>query len=119
MERGEIIAAAELWHLPALVLGDDQVHGPLSHEHLTRWLGGALPPPPRARSGRAADHVRTIEWISERVAQVITSWPELRFGGLLQGIESTLFLLRIDEHLQPRIRGLLLVPPGLPVQIER
>jgi hypothetical protein len=119
MERGEIIEAAEHWHLPALILGDEQVHGPLSHEHLIRWLGGAVLPPPRTRIGRAADHLRAIEWISGRVAQVTTSWPELRFGGTLHGIDSTLFLVRIDEQLQPRIRALLLSPHGMPVQSER
>jgi hypothetical protein len=118
MERGEFLVAADQWHLPALVLGDQQVHGPLSNEHLTRWLGEAVPPP-RVRVGTPVDHIRTIEWISERVAQVSTSWPTLRFGGSLRGIESTVFLLRIDELGHPRIRGLLLVPPELPMESAR
>lgn len=119
MERGEITEAAKLWHLPALILGDEQVHGPLSHEHLTRWLSDAVAAAPHPRIGRAAVHVRTIEWLSERVAQVATSWPELRSGGALEGIESTRFVVRIDEHLQPRIRALFLVAPGMPVESGR
>lgn len=117
-------AAAELWDLPALVLGDGHVHGPMSRPHLERLLAEAVP---RAQStalagqrprggarGEAATRIESAEWLAGRVAQVCARWPEQRFGGFLEGVDSTTFLVRVDEATDPKIRGVVLLPEGYP-----
>jgi hypothetical protein len=112
--------AAGLWDVPALILGDDHVHGPMSSAHLARLLAEAALAPTSVPSGSGAAsseapspesvHLEPVQWISERVALVNARWPEGRLGGFLQGVESTTFMLRIDEYGAPKIRGVLLRP---------
>lgn len=116
--------AAELWDLPALILGDHHVHGPMSRPQLERLLAEAAPlarpeslagQRPRAGS-RQGSYVGEEDcvWLGERVARVRAHWPEERFGGFLSGGGSCEFLVRIDEGGLPKIRGLTLLPPEFP-----
>lgn len=116
--------AVELWDLPALVLGDNHVHGPMSRPHLERLFAEAVPLPEpaslagqRPRAGSRTEPGARIEagvWVAERVARIYARWPEQRFGGFLRGVEATEFLVRIDEAHDPKIRGLMLLPSDFP-----
>lgn len=121
--------AAELWDLPALILGDLHVHGPMSRPQLQRLLAEAVPVSraeslagqrPRAGS-RQASVVAPGEglWVAERIARVSARWPEQRFGGFLSGVESCEFLVRVDESGLPKIRALTLLPPDFPRPFTR
>jgi hypothetical protein len=111
---GDARAAAALWDVPALILGDEHVHGPLSRERLAEVLTDT--PGPGAlerRAERAGDTplellVERVEWTSQRVAAIDVRWPRLRRGGVLHGIEAATFLVRSDELNHPKIRGLVL-----------
>lgn len=116
--------AVELWDLPALILGDGHVHGPMSRPQLQRLLAEAVPlarpeslagQRPRAGS-RQGSHVRGDDgvWLAERVARIHAHWPEQRFGGFLSGSDSSEFLVRVDEGGLPKIRALLLLPSESP-----
>ena len=112
--------AAQLWDVPALILGDTHVHGPMSLDRLASWLrdidgraepdtppsygmaGGETPP------GGGEPLIQRLDWISKRVAMVDARWPCRSRGGLLAGVDGTTFLIRIDQYGQPKIRGLLL-----------
>jgi hypothetical protein len=114
LSAGDAHAAAALWDVPALILGDEHVHGPLSRDRLAEVLAdapgaGALERRAR-RDGEAPTEllVEHVEWTSQRVAAVYARWPRLPQGGLLHGIEAGTFLVRIDEFSQPKIRGLVL-----------
>jgi hypothetical protein len=112
--------AAQLWDLPALILGDTHVHGPMSLDRLASWLrdidGGAVPgmPPsfavPVGETAPGSDEplIQRLDWISMRVAMVHARWPSRPRGGLLDGVSGTTFLIRIDQRGQAKIRGLLL-----------
>lgn len=119
LSAGDARAAAELWDVPALILGDEHVHGPLSRERLAEMLAdmpgpGALGPTTQRngeqRNGDGPPElvVERVEWTSQRVASVDARWPRLPRGGLLHGIEAATFLVRTDESNQPKIRALVL-----------
>jgi hypothetical protein len=111
---GDARAAAELWDVPALILGDEHVHGPLSRERLAEVLAdtpgpGALERRPQRDPGTPVELlVERVEWTSQRVATILVRWPRLPRGGVLHGVEAATFLVRSDELSQPKIRGLLL-----------
>jgi hypothetical protein len=111
---GDARAAAALWDVPALILGDEHVHGPLSRERLAEVLADTPGPGPlQRRPPHAADappelFIERVEWVSQRVAAIDARWPRLPRGGLLHGIDAATFLVRTDELGQPKIRGLLL-----------
>lgn len=122
MEQPE--PAVELWDLPALILGDSHVHGPMSRPQLERLLAEATPlarpeslagqrPRAGSRQGRYVSAEGGV-WLGERVARVRAHWPEQRFGGFLSGVGACEFLLRIDEGGLPKIRALTLLPPDFP-----
>jgi hypothetical protein len=115
LSAGDARAAAAVWDVPALILGDEYVHGPLSRDRLAEMLADA--PGPGAlevaalRGGPAPPcklSIESIEWPSQRIAAVEARWPRLPRGGLLHGIEAATFLLRSDELGHPKIRGLVL-----------
>jgi hypothetical protein len=114
LSAGDARAAAELWDVPALILGDEHVHGPLSRERLAEMLAdtpgpGALgPTAQRNGDGPPELMVERVEWTSRRVAAVDVRWARLPRGGLLHGIEAATFLVRTDESNQPKIRALVL-----------
>jgi hypothetical protein len=111
---GDARAAAALWDVPALILGDEHVHGPLSRERLAEVLADTPGPealqrrPPQAGEAPPELLIERVEWVSQRVAAIDARWPRLPRGGLLHGIEAATFLVRSDELGQPKIRGLLL-----------
>lgn len=112
--------AAQLWDMPALILGDTHVHAPMSLERLASWLrdiedGADTNTPPSygsaggdAPPGGSEPLVQRLEWLSKRVAMVDVRWPRRARGGLLAGVEGTTFLIRVDQRGQAKIRGLLL-----------
>lgn len=111
---GDARAAAALWDVPALILGDEHVHGPLSRDRLAEVLADTPGPEPLQRRAQQAGEaplelvVERVEWTSQRVAAIDARWPRLARGGLLHGIEAATFLVRSDELSQPKVRGLVL-----------
>jgi hypothetical protein len=111
---GDARAAAALWDVPALILGDEHVHGPLSRDRLAELLVDTPGPGALQRRAQPAGEappelrVERVEWTSQRVAAIDARWPRLARGGLLHGIEAATFLVRSDELSQPKIRGLVL-----------
>ena len=120
LDAGEADRAAALWDVPALILGDTHVHGPLSLERVASWLRLVCD---GDRSDAAASHagagtvctpespseplIEHVEWVAMRVASVETRWPHRPRGGLLAGVDGTTFLIRVDQFGQAKIRGLL------------
>lgn len=111
---GDARAAAALWDVPALILGDEHVHGPLSRERLAEVLADTPGPEPLQRLAQHAAEapleltVERVAWTSQRVAAIDARWPRLIRGGVLHGIEAATFLVRSDERSHPKIRGLVL-----------
>lgn len=113
LATGNAAAAAELWDVPALILSDDHAHGPLSLDRLAEMLSDVLKlhdaePPAAANVCPPGIRIERLHWHGRRVVAVEARWPRLERGGLLQGTSAATFIVRYDEHGQPRIRGLLL-----------
>jgi len=112
---GDARAAASLWDVPALILGDRHVHGPLSPERLESLFAETSPVTPgggETRRRNPLEHwVTQVEWIARRVATIEAHWPLTGFRGFLQGISAATFLVRLDETGRPRLRGVLLRDP--------
>ena len=112
LSSGDAHAAASLWDVPALILGDEQVHGPLSRDRLAEMLaaapGAALESPARRGDVALEPSIERIERPSSRVAVIDARWPRPPRAGLLHGIDAATFLVRSDELGQPKIRGLVL-----------
>jgi hypothetical protein len=105
----------ELWDVPALVLGDEQVHGAMSVSHLAKLFAEAMLPRAGAAFGTAnaepgllSDPIESVEWPSVRVAIVKLRWPGRTLEGFLHGVDSTIFALRVDQFHNLKIRALLL-----------
>lgn len=107
LRRGDATAAAALWDVPALLLGDFVVHGPLSAARLAELLSEATGPATGSAALPSATLER-VEWASERVARVDTGWPGGAQTGLFDAVAATTFYLRVDELSHPRIRALIL-----------
>ena len=111
LSEGDVNAAAALWDVPALILGDDHVHGPLSRDRLAEMLADA-PGADRLEGFTAEDApellIEGVTWSSSRVALIEARWPRLPRGSLLDDADAGIFLVRIDEHGHPKIRGLVL-----------
>jgi len=106
---GNAREAAALWDVPALILGDRHVHGPLSSERLESLFADTSPVTGEARRRNSLEHwVTQVEWIARRVATIEARWPLTGFRGFLQGISAATFLVRLDESGQPKLRGVLL-----------
>jgi hypothetical protein len=108
---GDARAAAALWDVPALILGDRHVHGPLSSERLESLFADTSPVTQGTgeRRRNSLEHwVTQVEWIARRVATIEAHWPLTGFRGFLQGISAATFLVRLDEVGQPKLRGVLL-----------
>lgn len=111
LSEGDVNAAAALWDVPALILGDDHVHGPLSRDRLAEMLAdapGADPLEQLALEGAPELLIDDVTWSSSRVALIEARWPRLARGSLLDDAAAGTFLVRIDEHGHPKIRGLVL-----------
>jgi hypothetical protein len=115
---GDARAAAELWDVPALVMGDERVHGAMSNAELARLFSDALlerefdKGVASARDGLEPMALRadTVDWLSQRVATVSAAWPGRKLGGFLRNVEASTFLVRVDRHQHFKIRALLLRP---------
>ncbi len=106
-EARDVAALTRLWDVPALVLGDEQVHGAMSLPQLEKLFGDAVfAQEPQVFSG--SERIETVEWISARVVMVELPWPERRVGGFLHGVEASTFFLRTDQRDHLKIRALML-----------
>lgn len=100
-----------LWDVPALVLGDQHVHGPMSLRQVGQLFADAFHQVDGRSDARpliGAEHIESTEWVSTRVVLVELPWPARALGGFLQGVDATTFALRVDQYHHLKIRALLL-----------
>jgi hypothetical protein len=106
-EARDVAALTRLWDVPALVLGDDQVHGAMSLPQLEKLFGDAVfAQEPLLFPG--SERIESIEWVSTRVVMVELPWPERRVGGFLHGVAASTFYLRTDQRDHLKVRALIL-----------
>jgi hypothetical protein len=108
---GDVAGITRLWDTPALVLGDEQVHGAMSLAQLEKLFLDAVFAQ-ASQSFPGSEQIESVEWISRRVAMVELPWPQRSVGGFLRGVEATTFFLRIDQRGHLKIRALMLRGSG-------
>ena len=124
LAQQQLDAAAELWDVPAFILGDAHVHGPMSRPQLERLLAEAAPESAagqRPQGSSGPSFVTAVEgsWLGQRVARVRVEIAEQRFAGFLSGVPQCELSLRIDEGGLPKLRVLTLLSAGSPQPFAR
>lgn len=101
---GDGRAVAEMWEVPALVVGNDQVMVVNSREELVRFFGGAKEQyNAKGITDTRAEIVR-LDWPTDRIAVVTVRWPYLDAKGTMRGSETSTYTLRRDDARKLRLR---------------
>ena len=95
---GDGRAAATLWALPALIIGDSVVQTVMDRDELERMLGSAREHYNASGIQDTRGEVQRLEWLSDRMAVVHVRWPHLDAAGHERGEERSMYILRRDDH---------------------
>lgn len=108
LTSGDGKAAAGLWSLPALVLGDQFVQSVDSTEQLEKLFGGAKEQYNAKGVTSTRGEIQRLEWLTDRIALVSVRWPWLDQDGTEHGDESSTYVLRKDDGGQLRMHAALM-----------
>src|SRR5262249_54833484 len=101
---GDGKAAAECWHVPALVLSDNGTMPVNTADDVEQFFGGAADQYHSKGIYGTRPEIREFTPMSRRVASVTVRWPYLDREGAETGAEeASTYLLRLDEAGKPRI----------------
>ena len=94
---GDGHGAAELWGLPALILGDREARSVVDRTELATFLGGAK----QQYNARGITDTRAelcdFRWLTPRIALAQVRWPYLDGRGAERGAETSTYTLRRDD----------------------
>jgi hypothetical protein len=105
---GDGKAAAELWAIPAMVLGDQDVRAVSSREELARFFGNAKEEYRAQGVTGTRPDVRNLTWLTRELALVEVRWPYLTEDRHERGEETSTYVLRRDESGHLKIQVALL-----------
>ena len=105
---GDGKGAAELWAIPALVLGDQDVRSVSSREELARFFGNAKEEYTAQGVTGTRPEVRNLTWLTRELALVEVRWPYLTEDRHEKGEETSTYVLRRDESGVLKIQVALL-----------
>ena len=105
---GDGKGAAELWAIPALVLGDQDVRLVSSREELARFFGNAKEEYTAQGVTGTRPEVRNLTWLTRELALVEVRWPYLTEDRHEKGEETSTYVLRRDESGVLKIQVALL-----------
>jgi hypothetical protein len=98
LTSGDGRAAAALWALPSIMLGDSTVQTIMDRDELERMFRNARDHYNAAGIHDTRGEIRKIDWMSTRVVLVHVRWPYLDASGAERGEEHSSYLLRRDDH---------------------
>jgi hypothetical protein len=98
LTSGDGRAAATLWALPSLMIGDTMVQAIMDRDELERMFRNARDHYNAAGIKDTRGEIRKVDWISNRVVMVHVRWPHLDASGQERGEEHSSYLLRRDDH---------------------
>jgi hypothetical protein len=105
---GDGKGAAELWAIPAMVLGDQDVRAVSSREELARFFGNAKEEYTAQGVTGTRPEVRNLTWLTRELALVEVRWPYLTEDRHEKGEETSTYVLRRDESGVLKIQVALL-----------
>ena len=95
---GDGKAAAALWAIPAMVLGDQDVRSVGSRDELAQFFGRAKEEyGAQGITGTRAD-IRNLTWLTRELALVEVRWPYLMADRTERGEETSTYVMRRDER---------------------
>jgi hypothetical protein len=98
---GRTIAA--MWQTPALVLGDRELRAIVSPAEVEAFFSGAREQYNARGIDEARPEIVSVDWLTERIANVRVRWPYIdRSGGEL-GEESSTYTVRQDDAGQLKL----------------
>ena len=114
LTAGDGKAIAELWGVPALVIGADAVRSVTTLEEVAAFFGGAKEQYTRRGIVDTRADIRDEEWIGDRIVIVKIRWPYLDASGQEIGAEASDYTLRRNDAGKLEIRGIVMrgVEPG-------
>lgn len=95
---GEFEAAAGLWALPALILGEKEARSIASAAELEEFFLLARERYHARGIVASRPELQQVKWITPRIARVTVRWPHLDALGREVGSEAVTYTLRRDEH---------------------
>ena len=101
---GDGQAVAELWAVPAMVLGDHDVRSVATREEIASFFGNAREEYNAQGIVGTRAEVRNLTWITRELALVEVRWPYLTEERLEKGSETSTYVLRRDESGALRIQ---------------
>ena len=105
---GDGKAAAALWAVPAMVLGNHDVRSVSSREELADFFGRAKEEYSAQGVTGTRPDVRNLTWLTRELALVEVRWPYLNERREEKGEETSTYVLRRDEAGTLRIQVALM-----------
>lgn len=91
---GDGKAAASLWAVPALVLGDEEARAIGALSEVESFFGGAKQLYNAKGITDTRPEIVELEWLTGRLVRVEVRWPYLDAAGAEKGDETSTYLLR-------------------------
>ena len=96
MVTGDGQAAAKLWEVPAIVIGDEGVMPVSALSEVEHFFGGAKEQYNARGITETRPEIVQLEWATPRIALVEVRWPHLDADGRQRGSETSTYALRRD-----------------------
>jgi len=105
---GDGKAVADLWAIPAMVLGDQDARAVSSRGELARFFATAKEEYTAQGIAGTRPDIRNLTWLTRELALVEVRWPWLTEDRLEKGEETSTYVLRRDESGVLKIQVALL-----------
>ncbi len=96
LTAGEGDAIAEMWQVPALVVGDDVAEVAETADQVAQFFSGAKEQYNEKGITDTRAEILTLKWLTSQMVLVAVRWPYLDRNGRENGDESSTYLLRRD-----------------------
>lgn len=104
LTEGEVDALTTMWAAPSFVLSDDMELAITSAEQVHRFFLGARDEYEAKGITQTRPDIRSIDWLTARIAVVTVRWPYLDDRGNEQGDETSTYLVKFAGE-EPRIHA--------------
>jgi hypothetical protein len=105
---GDGRAAATMWAVPAIVLGDGMAQCITSAEEVERFFSGAKQQYNERGITDTRAEILRLEWLTDKMAEVDVRWPYLDAEGDESGDESSTYIVRRDDAGDLKVQAALM-----------
>ena len=101
---GDGRTVAEMWEVPALVVGDENVMCVNRPEEFEAFFGSAKAQYNAQGITDTRPEIVRIEWATKRLATVQVRWPYLDSNGKIRGSETSTYVMRRNDKDELKLR---------------